>query len=275
MALDSFACKIITGGFNHCDYTWNKSSDELDRCFKIYLPVKGEAVIIIDNIPVKITPGNIYLLSGFSISAQKCLSPMEIYWLHFVPVSLYMRHILLKSGSTYIWKEQVFAFAEKFKEYIHRVFRDKDYTKPNTLLTPYTYEEAKLHSYILDLIAEILRKSPVKHYEKTDALIKLEPSLKFMNEQFKKNPSLEEVASKSAMAPNYFHRIFKKSFGMTPFTYMQRLRMEIAIRLLTITSKSVKEVALEAGYDNEYYFYRQFKKYCGYSPGKLRKMRPF
>jgi len=275
MALDSFACKIITGGFNHCDYTWNKSSDELDRCFKIYLPVKGEAVIIIDDIPVKITPENMYFLSGFSISAQKCISPMEIYWIHFVPVSLYLRHILLKSGSTYIWREQDFVFTENFKKYIQLVFRGKDYTKPNSLISSYTYEEAKLHSYIIDMIAEILKKSPAKNYEKTDELKKLEPSLKFMNDEFKNNPSLDVIASKSAMAPNYFHRIFKKNFGLTPFTYMQRLRMEIATRLIMTTSKSIKEVAFETGYTNEFYFYRQFKKYSGYSPGEMRKIKPF
>lgn len=42
-----------------------------------------------------------------------------------------------------------------------------------------------------------------------------------------------------------------------------------------LVTRWVKEIAFEAGYDNEYYFYRQFKKYSGYSPGKLRKMRPF
>lgn len=275
MALDSFACKIITGGFNHCDYTWNKSSDELDRCFKIYLPVKGEAIIIIDDVPVKITPGNIYFLSGFSISAQKCISPMKIYWIHFVPVSLYLRHILLKSGSTYIWQEHEFNFTENFKKYIRHVFRGKDYTKPNTLISTYTYEEAKLQSYIIDVIAEILNKSPVKSYEKTDELVKLDPAIKFMNDEYKNNPSLETIASKCAMAPNYFHRIFKMNFGLTPFTYMQRLRMEIAIRLLMTTSKSIKEVAFETGYTNEFYFYRQFKNYSGYSPGEMRKIKPF
>ncbi|MCG8310730.1 MAG: AraC family transcriptional regulator, partial [Cytophagales bacterium] len=80
---------------------------------------------------------------------------------------------------------------------------------------------------------------------------------------------------KSSLAPNYFHRIFKKNFGLTPYNYMLRLRMEMAVRLLTSTTKSVKEVAFETGYENEYYFYRQFKKHYNYSPGKLKKMRPF
>jgi AraC-like DNA-binding protein len=275
MAIDSFECKIITGGFNQCDYTWNKSSDELDRCFKIYLPIKGKAIISMDNEIVTINPGNIYFLSGFNISAQKCISPLEIYWLHFVPASMYLRHLLLGAGSNYIWKEQDFIFTNKFKEYIRSVFKDIDYTKSTTLLTSYTYEEVKLHAFILDLIAEILKQLPTKHNNKSDILVKLEPSLKFMNDEFKNNPSLETIASKSAMAPNYFHRAFKKNFGLTPFTYMQRLRMEIAIRLLITTSKSIKEIAFETGYNNEFYFYRQFKKYSGYSPGEMRKRKPF
>jgi AraC-like DNA-binding protein len=106
-------------------------------------------------------------------------------------------------------------------------------------------------------------------------LSKLNPSIEFMNNEFRNNPALNVIASKSSLAPNYFHRIFKKNFGLTPYNYMLRLRMEMAIRLLTTTTKSVKEVAFETGYESEYYFYRQFKKLYNYSPGKLKKMRPF
>jgi len=56
---------------------------------------------------------------------------------------------------------------------------------------------------------------------------------------------------------------------------MLRLRMELAIRLLNTTNKSIKEIAFETGYQNEFYFYRQFKKHHKYSPGEIRKLRPF
>ncbi len=127
----------------------------------------------------------------------------------------------------------------------------------------------------MNFVADILKKTAAIDDSTSQELKKLDPSINYMNSEFRQNPALEEIASKSALAPNYFHRVFKKNFGITPLRYMLRLRMEIAIRLLTTTEKTVKEVAFETGYENEFYFYHQFKKQYGYSPGKLKKIRPF
>jgi len=275
MAIDSFECKIISGGFNHCDTSWNKSSDEFDRCFKIYNPVEGNAIINVDNTEHLLDSGNIYFISGFNIVSQKCSSFMDIYWLHFIPTSLYLRHILLNSEHVRVWNKMDFPFMSNFNKYIQQIFRNANLKPSNITTLPYSYEEAKLHSYILNFLADILKDNPAQSLSESGEITKLKPSVNFMNNEFKQNPSLEEIALKSNLAPNYFHRIFKKNFGLTPYNYMLRLRMEIAIRLLTTTDKSVKEIAFESGYENEFYFYRQFKKHYKYSPGKLKKLRPF
>ena len=275
MAIDSFECKIITGGFNHCNSSWNKTSDELDQCFKIYNPISGSATINLGDTQFKVQSGSIYLISGFSIVSQQCTSPMDIYWLHFIPISLYLRHLLLKSGQIHVWDVNEFPFMDIFNRCISKVFKTENLTASMVSTLPYSFEETTLHSYILSFIADILKRFPDKGTAGSNNLTKLKPSIEFMNNEFKNNPSLDEIASKSSLAPNYFHRIFKKNFGLTPYNYMLRLRMEIAVRLLTTTSKNVKEVAFEAGYDNEFYFYRQFKKHYNLSPGKLKKFRPF
>ncbi|WP_372932351.1 helix-turn-helix domain-containing protein [Mariniphaga sediminis] len=274
MALDSFECRIITGGFNHCDNTWNKASDELDRCFKIYHPVKGGAIINIDGIEYPIQKGNVYLISGFHIESQRCSSFMDVYWLHFIPYSLYLRHIMLNSRSLHVWSETNISFVDDFNLYIKKLFRG-DFKTSNITSLPFSFEEAKLHSYILHFIAETLKDTPSYSLEASGDIKKLTPSVTFMNNEFRNNPPLETIAQKSKFAPNYFHRMFKKNFGLTPHGYMLRLRMEYAIKLLTSTEKSVKEVACECGYENEFYFQRQFKKHYKYSPGKLKKLRPF
>jgi AraC-like DNA-binding protein len=275
MAIDSFECKIITGGFNHCDSSWNKTGDELDQCFKIYYPTSGKAIINLEDTQFQITPGNIYFISGYNIVSQQCTTSMDIYWLHFVPASLYLRHVLLKSGTVHTWNIKELPNTDNLGEHISKVFRHEDFTDSRISLLPYSAEEAKLQAYILNFIADILHRFPNKEGSSLGDLSKLNPSIEFMNNEFRNNPALNVIASKSSLAPNYFHRIFKKNFGLTPYNYMLRLRMEMAIRLLTTTSKSVKEVAFEIGYESEYYFYRQFKKHYKYSPGKLKKMRPF
>jgi len=275
MAIDSFGCNIITGGFNHCDNSWNKTNDELDQCFKIYYPVSGNAIIDVDDTKYIIESGNIYFISGFNIVSQKCNSSMDIYWLHFIPESLYLRYILLESGPFYVWENSEFTFMDDFKNHIKKIFKDYSLKSSGIPVLPYSFEEARLHSFILNFIADILKKYRNNNLSMAGNMAKMKHSIDFMNSEFKSNPSLEEIASKANLAPNYFHRLFKKKFGLTPYNYMLRLRMEIAIRLLTTTSKSVKEIAFEAGYSNEFYFYRQFKKLYSRSPGKLKKMRLF
>ena len=275
MAVDSFECKIITGGFNHCDSAWNKSSDELDQCFKIYIPVAGEALIVINDKEYPINSEKIYFISGFNLDAQKCDSFMDIYWLHFIPSSLYLRRILLNTAVVYSWNKADILFLEEKNTYIKNLFNPTGNKLTDLAQKPYSFEEAKLHGFILNLLADILKHTSIEDPSSSIELEKLKPSVDFMNTEFKRNPLLKEIASKSLLAPNYFHRVFKKNFGLTPLNYMLRLRMEIAVRLLTTTSKSVKEIAFEAGYSNEFYFYRQFKKHYNYSPGSLKKMRPF
>lgn len=275
MTIDTFDCKIITGGFNHCDESWNKSSDELDRCFKIYNPVKGEAVITIDGREYPIQSDRIYIISGFQLEAQKCTSFMDIFWLHFIPTSLYLRHFLLQAQPIHSWLKEDFPFLDEFNKHIKSLFDTANGTNTSGETKYYLSEEAKLHSFILAFVADILKSASAEKPVSNPEIVKLKSSIDFMNSEFKRNPTLEEIANKSSLAPNYFHRIFKKNFGLTPLNYMLRLRLEIAIRLLTTTSKSIKEIAYEAGYNNEYYFYRQFKKQYGYSPGKLKRVRPF
>lgn len=275
MAIDSFECKIITGGFNQCDNSWDKASDELDKCFKIYHPVNGEALIDMVHSEYRISAGNIYFLSGYKLVSQKCSSFMDVYWLHFVPVSLHLKHILLNAAPIHEWSPKDFPFAEDFDRQVSRLFSSTNFLSTDTSRLPYTVEEARLHSYILTVIAEIIKDIPDKELSLSGELKKLSPSIKLMNDEFRNNPSLEEIALKSHLAPNYFHRIFRKNFGTTPYQYMLKLRMEHAVKLLSTTNKSVKEIAHECGYENEFYFHRQFKQHYNYSPGQLKKLKPF
>ena len=127
----------------------------------------------------------------------------------------------------------------------------------------------------MNFIADILKDIPRGTLDASLHISKLNLSIEYMNNAFRQNPSLEEIASKSNLAPNYFHRVFKKNFGLTPFDYMQKLRMEHAIKLLTTAEKTVKEIAHDSGYENEFYFHRQFKKQYKISPGRMKKVRPF
>jgi transcriptional regulator GlxA family with amidase domain len=75
------------------------------------------------------------------------------------------------------------------------------------------------------------------------------------------------------MAANYFHRLFKRELGITPFQYMERKRLDEARRLLGDGRLNVKEVAALTGYENPLYFSRVFHRHFGSRPSDYRRIQ--
>ena len=69
-----------------------------------------------------------------------------------------------------------------------------------------------------------------------------------------------------------FRKIFKEYTGFAPAQYIQEVRINMAKELLTNTSKSVKEIAFELGYENKEYFFASFKKVSNMTPIGYRKL---
>ena len=83
---------------------------------------------------------------------------------------------------------------------------------------------------------------------------------------------LEELASIANMSVSHFSRMFKDEFGESPKHYIIRLRMEKAQDLLREEDATAQSVATELGYDNIYFFYRQFKQYTGLTTSEFRAL---
>ena len=129
-----------------------------------------------------------------------------------------------------------------------------------------------LQSFLLDLIGDILFLEAIATNTQELAIMEtLEPAISFMDANFRNNPTLGEIAEVAYYAPNYFQKLFKDNFGISPFQYMLDKRLAEARRLLCTTNMSVKKVANQCGYENEFYFSRIFKKNLEISPSALRK----
>jgi AraC-like DNA-binding protein len=133
------------------------------------------------------------------------------------------------------------------------------------------YLICRLKAGILTVISDILRDEDYSEsVEKTSVLLRLQKALDFMDTNFLENPPLSKIAKKVFMAPNYFHKVFRDTFGITPFEYMLNKRMNIAKELLGFSSLNIKQIAEQSGYEDEFYFSKMFKKHTGVSPAKFR-----
>ncbi|WP_228437426.1 helix-turn-helix domain-containing protein [Chryseobacterium sp. 7] len=67
-----------------------------------------------------------------------------------------------------------------------------------------------------------------------------------------------------------FNRMVKRVLGVSPSKIIQERIILEAKRLLVLSDMSVKEIASELNFQDEFYFSRYFKKSVGLSPKYFR-----
>jgi two-component system, response regulator YesN len=85
------------------------------------------------------------------------------------------------------------------------------------------------------------------------------------------NLSLEMLADELGMSATYIGRVFKQHTFQTILGYIQEVRMNKVRTLLIQTDDSIGDIAEKAGFSNNPYFFKAFKKHNGVTPAEYRK----
>ena len=95
-------------------------------------------------------------------------------------------------------------------------------------------------------------------------------AIDYIRENLSRRLSVEEIADNAGFSKFYFLRLFKKVTGCTLVQYINLLRCEQAKEMLKTGDYTVKQTAIECGFDNISYFTNVFKKYTGTLPGAMK-----
>lgn len=82
--------------------------------------------------------------------------------------------------------------------------------------------------------------------------------------------SLDTLAARCGYSKNHIIHVFKAETGLTPYAYIQKLRIDNAKRLLDYSSLSASEIAVECGFGSYINLYKEFHKSEGCSPLQWR-----
>lgn len=96
--------------------------------------------------------------------------------------------------------------------------------------------------------------------------------MKYINEHYMDNISLESVSQKYYFNPSYFSKLFKSYTGLGFSEYLLKVRVNKADFLLKNTDDNISEIARRIGFKDPSYFNRVFKKEVGISPLRYRQM---
>lgn len=77
-------------------------------------------------------------------------------------------------------------------------------------------------------------------------------------------------ARERGISADYFIRIFKRIYGITPYRWLLSSKLEAAKALLTMSDCNVSETAERIGFSDVYAFSKFFRKETGVSPTEFR-----
>ena len=83
--------------------------------------------------------------------------------------------------------------------------------------------------------------------------------------------TVAELAGEVGLSRTVLSERFRHFLGEPPMTYLTRWRLQLGARGLVATSRSVAQIAIEAGYESEASFNRAFKRHYGLPPARYRK----
>ncbi|MCK6607042.1 MAG: AraC family transcriptional regulator, partial [Flavobacterium sp.] len=94
--------------------------------------------------------------------------------------------------------------------------------------------------------------------------------LRLLEENYNKFYCIKEYSQLMKVSARSLNKIVKNNSGKSTCKLVSDKIIENAKKMLTDSKLSVKEIAFNLGFEDQYYFSRYFKKYTGVSPRNYR-----
>lgn len=100
--------------------------------------------------------------------------------------------------------------------------------------------------------------------------IQIEKAIKYIDENFKEHPSIDEVAKNIGMSKYHFIRVFKEYVGVTPMQFLHSVTLNYAKEHIK-ESKSILESSLDMGLSSSSRLHELFVNLIGVTPKEWRE----
>lgn len=227
--------------------------------------ISGEATAYLDNQQIELEKGDII-----------CVNP---YVIHKFTTDTGAKIGILMINTGFLSKNAIDIEKLRFEELIKD---EKAIELYNELISDFYNSEAfcetAIRGDILRFVAYICKKYSTE-LTKDQELSNLRSfgrefeytskAIDYINANFKKKLSLDEISAAAGASKYHFLRVFKSVTGYTAVEYINKIRCDYAKSLLTSGDYSVKQAALLSGFENLSHFTNTFKKYEGILPSAL------
>jgi two-component system, response regulator YesN len=168
------------------------------------------------------------------------------------------------------WNKDTQLALTTFLHTIRSIYEEKDialppFSKNSIDITSIDKASAYLYEWIEDLFTKIINQN------KPEDRKQIQCALNYIEKNYQRGVTLEEVAEHVHLSPHYLSRLFKKELNINFVNYVSERRINLAKEMLEKTDMPVINIALELSYHEPNYFSKVFKKSTGMTPSEYRR----
>ncbi|HEX5171700.1 MAG TPA: AraC family transcriptional regulator [Cyclobacteriaceae bacterium] len=127
------------------------------------------------------------------------------------------------------------------------------------------YVNSRFYSFVCSFKLRVLAAR--KHGKKDRAIHTIE----YMRENIGKVITLEELANVAGLSVSHYCAVFKKRTSQTPMQLFTSMKIQRACQWLQNQNQTIKSVAYNLGFFDQYHFSKVFKEVMGVTPKVFKK----
>ena len=243
------------------NYSWNGKKRKDNHCL-IQYTISGEGEIEIEGELYSLKVGDAFIVDIPSDHCYRLPKSSKHWEFIYVEFSKEAHHLL---RDIYQANGQVIHMGNQENEFIQLFWETYEMAINDHFINPYQNSE-QAYRLIMTLASYFYEKNKVKVLSP-----KIEKCKTFIDCYYMRQIGLEDISKLTKNSKFHLSREFEKEVGLPPIKYLNKVRIEQAMILLTSQDIKVEEVAKKVGFMNANYFSKVFKKYTHLSPSQFCK----
>ena len=228
--------------------------------------VNGSGYVASARRRFRVEPSHLAWLSGFSAQWADESMPWEVLWMRVEGHQMEHAWAVLSVEERPVFEGLP---EEETRKVFHHV---------NDLLTNRSSTaDAALNCRVAELLGYLVQSREAREPLSQRSIENEYPEFRSALEQMTADPKRSwragELAKLCGLSERHFFRRFKAATGFSPINWLRRERISFAQAKLLENGSSIKQIADEVGYNDVFFFSRDFKRHTGSCPSEYRKER--
>jgi len=242
--------------------------------FALFFVTGGQGGHLIDFQDYELKAGRVFLIAPGQVHAWRKFKGVKGFVLLFTK-EFFTLTLQYKEMRAYLFFNNVYkhAYLDVDRETGNHL-KDLLTAIENEYLHTRAYSQNIIRSYINIILFELTgiyeRSIPLSAGHHTID-VKLREFENLIEKNFKKYHLVADYAAILHITPNYLNAICSRSKGKAAGEVIRERIILEAKRLLTHSDKTITQIAYDLGFEDNSYFGRFFRKYCGLTPAGFRE----